>query len=215
MNKLEGTQWTAVVSGDALDLPPVYILHGIHREKGTLGFENLMAPYFRRLGFETVEKNYGHVTAITARWKNPGIAERLADEIPDEAIVVAHSNGCTLAWMLDTMGKKLGGAVLVQPALDRDKILFGPDWVHVYYNRFDRIVTVSRVLRFHPWGGQGHDGPKNPPAYYSVFDTAGTSGMPTARGHSWYVDEGVRSAWGPFMAQCVLDEVDITGNVFV
>lgn len=187
---------------------PVYFIHGVHTRRKVYNFNQAFSPFFRRRGFQTFEYYYGHIWALQARWKNPGIAEDMAKRIDDDAILVAHSNGAALVYMMAELGKKIRGAILVNGALDRDKHIAGADWEHVYYNPFDRIASLSRVFLWHPWGPLGQEGPEEPrPLNCRAWDCSNTPGMPTVKGHvDIYANEINRIEWGPYMVDRVLEE---------
>lgn len=188
-------------------MEPIHFLHGIKTFANRNSFTSRFAAECRRGGlYPAEEHHYGYLSPVAARWKNFEIAETLWETIPEDSIVVAHSNGATLLWMLDQMGKKFKGAVLIQPALDREKLLHRAEWVHVYFNKKDCAVSLSRLLLAHPWGPQGKDGPLREPEHYQVFDTMNTEEMPQARGHNWYKDAFLRRVWWNFIQDKIWKE---------
>lgn len=189
----------------------VDLVHGIHTTEGPGAFPHLIRPFFFDEGFSVERHYYGHIMAMQTWWKNPRIVEELMDTIPDGGIYVGHSNGATLAWMLAEAGKKFRGVVLINPALDRNKVITPRQagFVHTYYNAGDRVVTWSRMLAFHPWGEMGKKGPSFDDPRYRNFDTGNVSGMPAVSGHSTiYTKEENRTAWGPFIAHQVRGELN-------
>ena len=186
----------------------VDLVHGIHTSENKKAFPALISPFFREKGFASVEHYYGHIFAIQTRWKNPKILEELKKKIPQNSIYVGHSNGCTLGWMLAEAGVRFRGMVLVNPALDRNKVVSHAKFVHVYYNSGDSAVALSRLLAFHPWGAMGKYGPSFRDPRYKNFDTGNVSGMPRVSGHSAiYTKKENREAWGKLIVQNVLDEL--------
>lgn len=189
----------------------VDLVHGIHTTEGPGAFPALIAPFFEHEGFSVESHYYGHIMAVQTRWKNPRVVEELMDTIPDGGIYVGHSNGCTLAWMLAEAGKKFRGVVLINPALDRNKVITPRQagFVHTYFNKGDCAVSLSRVLAFHPWGEMGKKGPSFEDPRYRNFNTGEVSGMPAVSGHSTiYTKEENRKAWGPFIAHQARGELD-------
>lgn len=166
--------------------PEVHIVHGIMTKNVPWAFQKVAGEVYRSMGFKVVEHSYPWMTGLFTRHRNEKIAEKLYDEIPNGSIYVGHSNGCTLGWKLAQMGKEFTGVVFIQPALDRDKIIYDADWVHVYCNPEDKTVWLSKILINHDWGNQGQEGPLNPPDHYEVIWVNDTDGMPEVIKHSWY-----------------------------
>lgn len=188
--------------------PPVFLLHGIHTSETDFDFGEAFEDYFREAGFKTKSLYYGRIWAIQARWKNPKIVKQLWDEIPDGSILVAHSNGAALAYLMAKAGKKFAGVVLVNPALDKDKAIEGAGWVHVYHNEDDHVTWWSRWFIRSPWGAQGRDGPSFNLPHYKVFDCQKIKSLPKVRGHTAiYTVKANRIKYGPFMACQVKKEL--------
>lgn len=164
--------------------PRIWIVHGIHTNEQ----EPWMYVYkdgFERAGWDATVWTYGKVSALTTRWKNPGRAKELAGLIQPGDYVLGHSNGGCLIWMAGELGAKYRGAILLNPALDDDKVL-QPEckWVNLYPNRFDEAVPLAawfglHDLAPHPWGAQGRDGLTVKDARYSTTWTD-----PMVKGHS-------------------------------
>ena len=181
----------------------VHILHGIHTSEPSGGVVKLLKPYFEKAGFgDVVVHSYGYVFAITTRWKNPQVVEEILPKIKNGDIVVGHSNGGTLAWMLAERGAPISGAVLINPALDANKALANQvRWVHVYFNQDDTAVWLSKMLLpfRHPWGEQGRIGYNGAPdVRYSNFDCQKES--PPVFGHMDIFNPDKIYAWGPRIA---------------
>ena len=181
-----------------------HILHGIHvtDPSGSVG---KLKPYFEEVGFEQViVHSYGYIFALSilpnaARWKNPKIVEKILPQIEDGDIVVGHSNGGTVAWMLAERGAPFCGAVLINPALDADAAL-APQvkWAQVYHNEGDGVVWWSKFLISHPWGEQGRVGYTGSRKGYTNFDTKTEN--PPATGHLGIFTKENFPIWAPRIA---------------
>jgi hypothetical protein len=164
--------------------PNVIVVHGIHTKDSATWMDSLVSA-FQRAGYPARKWTYGDVSALTTRWKNPGRAERLAREIRPGDVVVGHSNGACLTWMAAELGAPMGGAVLLMPALDKDKVLAPHvNWVNLYTNAFDEAVPWAELLfrGGHPWGAQGRDGLTQRDSRYDRYRTELLLNMPA--GHS-------------------------------
>ncbi len=183
-------------------MPTVHILHGIHTSEPSGGVVKLLKPYFENAGFgDIIVHSYGYIFAVTTRRKNPEIVEEILPKIKPGDIIVGHSNGGTLAYMLAERGAPISGAVLINPALDANKALAKQvRWIHVYFNKDDGAVWWSRILFInHPWGEQGRVGYNGKPdVRYSNFDCQKES--PPVFGHIDIFTKEKIVVWGPRIA---------------
>ena len=174
--------------------PTIYIVPGIlTKEKSDGAFHNFVADIFEQQGFEVVKCWYGWFTALLVRFRNNRAVKKLDKMIPHGSNVICHSNGGALVWKLYAKyGKRFNHVIMVQPALDPDKLI--PDThansVSVLFNRKDRTVKLATIYRFFEWGNMGQTG-ANPkygklPSHYKNYDTENTRGMPSVSKHSWY-----------------------------
>lgn len=198
----------------------IHLIHGIHTDEKDDTVAKL-APYlWETTGIPVVYHRYGYALAITSRFLNPGRAKKIAKDVGPHDILVGHSNGCTLAWMIATEYYKkvhgmafinptfTGGAVLINPALDSDKEFpEGMAFVHVYYNEDDGAVPWSKLLWAHPWGDMGQVGYEGSNPIVKNFDCKRVDGMPQVRGHSAIFEDKNLQAWGPFIGQQIQKEV--------
>lgn len=187
----------------------VFIIHGIHTSQDVEWMDRLSSMFFDR-GFSTRVWTYGYAYALLTRWQNPGRAKKLAALIQPGDIVVGHSNGCALAWLAAWDYKaKWGGAVLMNPALDCDRVMPpGVPWVNLYSNQHDLAVKVAAFFPKHPWGAQGKVGICLRDDRYLTRFTHDPGPMKASpiRGHSAIINEGL-SSWGKVIVQDVLDRV--------
>lgn len=184
--------------------PRVVLVHGIHAKEGTSHIRQLK-PYFEARGFEVLVFEYGWVSVLGARWRNPDIAWRLADVVQPDDHVVCHSNGAAVAWLaMKNHNMRCTMLSLIAPALDDDKWLRNATWTDVYHNHCDNVVWFARLLWWHSWGSMGRDGCTDPLA--SAFgvrniDVAGHAGLPIICGHLAYFEPHILSTFGPFIAE--------------
>lgn len=150
----------------------VHIIHGIHTANPFANVGRLKG-YFEQKGYRVKVHRYGYLFALLARWRNPKIAKKIAKQVDTQDIVVGHSNGGTLAWMISQQ-KRFTGAILINPALDRDRVLPGAGWIHVYHTPEDRVVWWSKFLPHHPWGEMGRRGYLGPSKKYWNINMART-----------------------------------------
>lgn len=189
----------------------VHLIHGIHSEGG--GATARLAPYFEREGFDVAVYDYGWASGIFSRFANGDRAKKIARGVTPRDIVLGHSNGGTLAWMVQKR-VPVFGLVLIHPALDEDKRFRGAQWVDVYHGESDHVVEASEALGFfdlfkHPYGRLGRVGYKGKdPHVVSIDDEKLTidlakmdEALPPVTGHSEMLQPGHIEAWGPFYAR--------------
>lgn len=187
----------------------VIIVHGIHTHESNTWMDEL-ASLFHEAGFPTLVWTYGYAYALLTRWQNPGRARELSKLIATGDLVLGHSNGGALTWMAGELGSRIGGAILLNPALDRDKVLSSlVPWVNLYPNRYDKAVKLSGLLPAHPWGAQGRDGLSvHDERYLTRFtDEMGPGGELPLAGHSAIISPEGISAWGRRLVQDVQDRL--------
>lgn len=137
----------------------VWFIHGFNVFDGGKGSIGKLRPYFENEGFETVGFDYGWRGLIGVRLLNDDTAEDLFQQLEPGDILVGHSNGCDLIRRVSLISEDVIGAVLINPALDRDAE-FGPwlKWIDVLYNTHDWATWFAEWLLFHPWGSMGRYG---------------------------------------------------------
>ena len=165
--------------------PRILIVHGIHTHDSD-GWMDFLVEAFNGAGWDARKWTYGYAYAMLTRLQNPGRAQALADLIEPGDIVLGHSNGGCLAWMAAQLGAPMGGAILLNPALDCDKVMKSHvRWVNLYANRYDDAVKWAGIFRSHPWGPQGREGISVPDdRYRTTFTNSTHHGLPRVMGHS-------------------------------
>lgn len=179
--------------------PRVVLVHGIHAQEGTSHVRRLVS-YFRDAGFDVDVFEYGWLSVLGARWRNPGIARRLAAIVEPEDHVVCHSNGAAVVWLaMRHHGMRCVQASLIAPALDADKTLPGALWADVYHNAHDHVVWAARWLWWHAWGSMGRDGAES----WDIrnIDVGNHAGLPKIAGHLAYFNEDILPTFAPFLVE--------------
>jgi len=179
--------------------PRILIVHGLHTNDDA-GWMTTLRRAFAAAGFAAQVWTYGYAHALTARWQNPGRAKQLARLIRPGDIVVGHSNGACLTWMAASLGAPIGGAVLINPALDRGAAMpRHVPWVNLYPNRGDVAVKIARIFPKHPWGDQGRAGLAfNDPRYLTRYTDEGCGHphyAPPVFGHSAVLEPAPLARW--------------------
>ncbi len=180
--------------------PTVHLVHGIHV---TNGYDSIgkLKLYFHDVGFEKVEPfSYGFMPFFMARFLNPSVIEDLKAVVKPGDILVGHSNGGLLAYELAEAGVELGGVVLINPALDKDRrFAKRVPWIHVYFNEGDDVVTLARIPRLSSWGDMGKIGYRGPRDGRHRNIDCGRH-HPKVDGHSDIFSQGNIELWGPRIA---------------
>ncbi len=185
--------------------PTVRFFHGVHvnRPNDSIG---KLKKHFTEAGFTKVKMHsYGFMPALIAPLRNGGIVKDLVPEIALGDILVGHSNGGTIIRELAEAGVRMGGAVLINPAVDDDyQFPSSVPWVHVYFNKDDDVVSWSRLyFLYRSWGDMGRDGYIGPnDGRYTNFDGGNPSEpwLPRLSGHSDIFSKEKIEKWGPYMA---------------
>lgn len=182
----------------------VHFIHGIHASRKPATRQ--LAYFFRELGFDVVVHSYGWALALPrlfGDWLNERRAKAIAKTIRDGDVVVAHSNGCTIAHMIQKSHRRLFAAILMQPALDNDVAFTGTDRVLVVFNEKDNVVEHSRLARFSSWGNMGRVGYKGEATNVEQWDAlAPPNSLPPYSGHCGFVETGpvLLRQWGVALA---------------
>lgn len=189
----------------------VHIIHGIHSKGG--GAPAQLRPYFEAEGFDVSVYDYGWASGLLSRFSNGQRAKKIASHVAPRDILLGHSNGGTLAWLVQKR-VPVFGLILIHPALDEDKRFRGARWVDVYHGERDHVVELSEWLGFfdlfkHPYGRLGRVGYQGKdPHVVSIDDerlTVNLAQMPEAlppvTGHSEMFAPSHLPAWGTFYAR--------------
>jgi len=176
--------------------PRIVIVHGIHTNDRAPWMDFLVEAFSAR-GWDACAWTYGYAYALLTRLQNPSRARVLYDLIEPGDVVLGHSNGACLAWMAAKLGAPIGGAILINPALDTDKVM-APHvpWVNLYPNVYDDAVPFAGLFIGHPWGAQGREGLSVPDIRYkTTWTSTRRNDAPAVRGHSAVLAADVLPAW--------------------
>lgn len=188
----------------------IVMIHGVNTRKENNSLY-LLAPAFRDAGFEVIIPQYGFVSAFLAgifQWIDNRIADSMSAFIQPGDILLGHSNGATLTYLIS---KKipLRGAILVNAALEID-LLPNAGFIHVYYNKKDWVVILAGLLPFHAWGPmgqQGYQGPADPRVTNIDQFNPPHAGLPPISGHNGLFKPENVVAWSKFMARVAANSV--------
>lgn len=186
----------------------VVLIHGVRTSQKNRDLYRL-ATAFRAAGFCTVIPRYGYIPACligAIPWLDNRIADSMAGFIEPGDILVGHSNGATLAYLISRK-HKLRGAVLINPALECDAVPQA-EFVHVYYNAHDLVVRLAEIVPFNIWGAMGAVGYcGSDPRIVQIDQANPPANLPPLRGHSDIFTPAKVRPWSRFIADMVLAAV--------
>lgn len=188
----------------------IVLLHGIEGDNPKTGISQLKT-YFEKAGFTVALPKYGALPFFglgLSALINPRVADTLSNYICESDILVGHSNGATISYLV-SLKKKVRGCVLINPALDPEDAP-NSDFTHVYFNRGDWVVRASALVPFNDWGCMGASGYLGLPQYgLHNFDCGEPSmNLPPINGHSTIFRAENLSAWGPVIVSNVKDSLE-------
>jgi len=184
----------------------VHLLSGINT-LGTQQSMGLIAENLFKVGFkkeEIIAHPYGFPIVFGTAWlRNPFIARRIAKQIESNDIIIGHSNGAALAWLMAKEGAPITGIILIDPALDAEKAM-APQvkWIHIFYNTCDTVVNWAKWIPFHLWGDQGRVGYIGNDSRYIQHDV-GCHQTDAITEHSFALHD---STWADIIAKTAWEE---------
>lgn len=192
----------------------IVLIHGVqYRQKDR---ENLLklAVAFRAAGFCIVLPTYGYIPAFVIglfSWLDNRIADSMSAFIYEGDILLGHSNGGTLTYLISKRAK-IGGAILVNPALDPALCPDAP-FTQVYYNSGDWVSSLAGMVPFNIWGNMGSAGYLGSDPRVTNID-CGTppDGLPPLAGHSDIFNPAKIRPWARYMAQRCLNALSSTSS---
>lgn len=185
----------------------IVLIHGVRTSRDNKNMHKL-AVAFREAGFCVVIPTYGFVPALLLgafSWLDNKLALTMSAFIHPDDILLGHSNGATLTYLISKI-KKVKGAILVNAALECDE-LPEADFIHIYFNRGDCVAQWSAIIPFHPWGamgGLGYCGETNPKVVNINQGNPPEPHLPRLNGHSSVFKRGHVRPWARHMASLVL-----------
>lgn len=150
----------------------VFLIHGFNVWDRGAGTIDILAPGLVLQGYRVLSEiaDYGWTWLFSLRRRNELMVTRLLEIIEPGDTLIAHSNGCLLAWMLVEAGAPVSKVVCIQPALRKDtrwrddvKVLCiynDKDYVVRYGGRWwGRFASIVRPWKGrHGWGAAGYFG---------------------------------------------------------
>lgn len=150
----------------------VILIHGFNVWDGGAATIDTLAPGLFSQGYRVLTEiaDYGWTGPFCLRRKNELMVSRLMEIIQPGDTLIAHSNGCLLAWMLVEAGAPVSKVICIQPALRKDTlwredvkvlcIFNNKDWVVRFGARWwSRFSSVARPWKDrHGWGSAGYHG---------------------------------------------------------
>lgn len=196
----------------------IIFVHGIHatRKSATDQLAPYVKAYLAERGHDVEVEchKYGYALALPrsiGNWANNRRAAALAKRVKDGDVIVGHSNGTTLGYLVQRDHRRLAGLVLFQAALDNDVAFTGADRVLVIYNERDDVVEQSRLAWFSSWGNMGRVGYKGPSKNVQQCDAMNPPNIPPLpySGHCGFVENGeaVLRSWGNEVGRWIEENV--------
>lgn len=184
-----------------------WIVHGFNVSDGGDGSINRLSPY---LSPPIQEYSYGWTGLLGLSCANARAVRGLLDRIRPGDSIVAHSNGCLIAWQIaQIMGADLRSVVCINPALRRDARWPADVPVLCLANSTDWVVQLGRVwgrlfpldgIQAQGWGAAGRYGFTSGQPSVTNWDSAMDWWGSPVRGHSGIFREpeywgGIIDAW--------------------
>lgn len=186
----------------------VVLIHGVRTTQRNRDLHKL-ATSFRAAGFCVAIPRYGYIPACLVgafAWLDQRIADTMAGLIEPDDILVGHSNGATLTYLISRK-VRIKGAVLINPALECDAVPHA-GFVHVYHNRHDLVVRLADLVPFNIWGDMGARGYcGTDPRVINIDQEHPPASLPPLRGHSDIFKPTKVRPWARFIADMVLAAV--------
>ena len=132
-----------------------YLLHGFNVKDGGAATTGSLREGLEAAGHTVKELRYGWMGRIRVRLCNKSLARALADLVEEDSILIAHSNGCAIAYWACLFGAKFDKVFLLNPALDAEKEIPNIRKVHVFHALSDPWTRLARWIPFSVWGRQG------------------------------------------------------------
>lgn len=183
-----------------------WLIHGFNVSDGGRGSVGRLAPY---LAGDVRLHSYGWTGLVGLKCANRQAVNKLRRLVKPGDTIVAHSNGCLIAWELARLVPDLAAVVCINPALRRDTRWPAGLPVLCLANSTDWVVQLGRVWgRLFPadgieaqgWGAAGRYGFTTPDTLVESLDTAETWWGAPVRGHSGVFDDGAAPFWGGLIA---------------
>ena len=154
--------------------------------------------------------DYGFVLGVETRLINPVVVGSLLPYVDKQDVVIAHSNGCAIAYDMVQRGLEVRGLVFINAALGAYIVRPpGVGWIDVYFNHGDEWTVAAQLaadlgLADTVWGEMGHSGYQGNDPKIQNIDCAETNSMPRVSGHHDFFTPSKVLYWGPFLARRIV-----------
>lgn len=186
-----------------------HFIYGFNVSDGGKGTIDTLIPFFADKGFEIGNPDGKRIGLFNLRSRNEKLVKRLLPTIKEGDVLICHSNGCLIGWMLIEAGAPVKAIICIQPALRRDTIWREDVKVLCTYNKRDWVVSLGRIWgRFasvvnpfrdiHGWGAAGKHGFDTDENNITHWDL--DEEPEPAPGHSEVFERKKRAYWGPKFA---------------
>jgi len=138
----------------------IYLIHGFNVKDGGASTTGSLREGLEVAGHTVKELQYGWMGRVRVRLCNGSVGRVLADMAEDDSYLVAHSNGCAIAYLaaLHAPPNTFKKVFLINPALDAKLEIPNVNKVHVLYAQSDPWTRLARYIPFSRWGRQGQVG---------------------------------------------------------
>lgn len=188
----------------------VIFIHGVNIRRNQNHLRRI-APAFRDAGFCVQLPYYGYISAFFLgifNWIDNRIADSMTSFIQEGDILVGHSNGAALVYLISKR-VKLRGAILINAALDTTDLV-DAGFVHVYYNAGDVVARISNLIPFSVWGAMGGVGYQGDSTNVLNIDQGNPpDNLPKLDGHSDIFGAGKAGPWSRFMTELCIKALGI------
>ena len=140
------------------------IVFGVHGYNTNGQYIKEFEPHIRKAGYDFCPLIYGKAligtigNLVANRLRTDNVAGQIATMVSVQqrpVILLAHSNGTMLSWMVANQCDNVVGVISFDGALDRDTP-FNSCWVINCYHPDDWMLTLFARRRFHSkWGDYG------------------------------------------------------------
>lgn len=187
-----------------------WLVHGFNVSDGGRSSVGRLKSF---LPGHSVRYAYGWTGLFKLRFTNAQAVDHLARLVAPGDILIGHSNGALICWgVAERMRGKLGGVVVINPAMRRDTRWAKGTDVLCIYNSKDWVVQLGRVwsrlvslggITPHGWGAAGRYGFTHDKNVQNV-DSAVEHGIFPVAGHSSIFPDPALTHWGKFIRSWVL-----------
>ncbi len=186
----------------------VHFIHGFNITDGGEGTLGTLMDSLDLKGYETVLHDLGYIGLILLRCKNARLAEKIAEQVGENDVIVAHSNGCLITYKIVKILAKKGihpkVVVTINAAMRRDAEWPEEIYILNLYSSKDFIVLLgsiwARLMSFgglftHGWGAAGRYGFTTEHSKLTNWDTAKWHWEEPTEGHSDLMEPDAVNYW--------------------